>query len=64
MSTIDSATSTQDLRALKGLNFEQLQGDRKGQSSLCLNGQFRLIVEVEKAASGEEILVIEIVDDH
>jgi proteic killer suppression protein len=32
----------------RGLNFEQLQGDRDHQHSLRLNDQWRLIVEIEK----------------
>lgn len=64
MSVIVAAASSQDLRALKGLRFEQLRGDRAGQCSLRLNDQYRLIIEVEEESSGEVIVVIEIVDYH
>ncbi len=33
----------EDLRGLKGLNFEFLKGDRKGECSIRLNDQYRLI---------------------
>lgn len=60
---IAAAPSTQDLRKLKSLRFEQLKGDRAGQCSMRLNDQFRLIGVVEKK-NGEELLIIEIVDYH
>ena len=34
----------EELRPFKGLNFEFLKGDRKGQCSLRLNDQYRLII--------------------
>lgn len=64
MGVIDAATSTQDLRALKGLRFEQLKGARAGQSSLRLNDQYRLIVKIETSDDGEEVVVVEIADYH
>jgi toxin HigB-1 len=33
-----------ELRPFRGLNFEYLKGDRKGQCSLRLNDQFRLLL--------------------
>jgi len=32
-----------ELRTLRGLNFEYLKGDRKGECSIRLNDQYRLI---------------------
>ena len=64
MAAVDAATSTLDLRALKGMRFEQLRGKRKGQCSLRLNDQFRLIVVIETDKDGETIAVVEIVDYH
>lgn len=63
MTTIQAATSTQDLRQLKSLHMERLQGKRAGQYSLRLNSQFRLVFKIEKKGD-EELLIIEIVDYH
>ncbi|MFN8474772.1 MAG: type II toxin-antitoxin system RelE/ParE family toxin [Anaerolineae bacterium] len=64
MSVIEAAASEQDLYALKSLHFEQLTGDRKGQSSLRLNKQYRLIVVVTEDDEGRYIEIVEIVDYH
>ncbi len=36
-------TELDDLRAFKGLNFEYLKGNHKGECSIRLNDQYRLI---------------------
>ena len=64
MQVIASATDERDLRALRSLRFEKLRGDRKGQHSLRLNDQWRLIVTIRQDADGRTIVVIEIVDYH
>jgi proteic killer suppression protein len=47
-----------DLYQIRSLNFEALSGNRKGQFSIRLNKQFRLIIiEVEN-----ELIEIEIID--
>lgn len=47
-----------DLRPIRSLNFEALSGNRKGQFSIRLNKQFRLIIiEVD-----EEFIEIEIIE--
>jgi toxin HigB-1 len=38
----DSATSLEDLRALRGNRLEALSGRRKGQFSMRINDQFRI----------------------
>jgi len=45
---IESAHDERDLYAVKSLRFEKLNGDRRGQSSLRINDQWRLIIMVEK----------------
>lgn len=50
----------EDLKALKGLNFEFLKGDRKGECSIRLNVQYRLIFEQIKENEIKVILVNEI----
>jgi proteic killer suppression protein len=39
---LDSATSLEDLRALRGNRLEALTGSRKGQSSIRINDQYRI----------------------
>lgn len=63
MTAIVAAASTQDLRELKSLHFEQLKGDRAGQCSVRLNAQYRLVFVIEDEG-GEQLLIIEIVDYH
>ncbi|MFC3416711.1 type II toxin-antitoxin system RelE/ParE family toxin [Algoriphagus hitonicola] len=47
-----------DLYQIRSLNFEALSGNRKGQFSIRLNKQFRLIIiEVE-----DELIEIEIIE--
>ena len=64
MSVIQSAADERDLRMLKGLRYEKLKGDRKGQHSMRLNDQFRLIVEWEKDDQGSCLVIIVIEDYH
>jgi proteic killer suppression protein len=64
IATIDAATDERDLYAQKGLHFEKLKGDRKGQRSIRLNQQWRLILTVERDAEGSLVWIIEIVDYH
>ncbi|MEQ8712001.1 MAG: type II toxin-antitoxin system RelE/ParE family toxin [Cyclobacteriaceae bacterium] len=48
-----------DLYQIRSLNFESLSGNRKGQFSIRLNKQFRLIIiEVEDELIGIEIIEI------
>jgi proteic killer suppression protein len=39
---LDSATSLEDLRALRGNRLEALSGSRKGQFSVRINDQYRI----------------------
>jgi proteic killer suppression protein len=61
---IDQAVDERDLYQLKGLRYEKLKGDRKGQHSLRLNDQFRLIVQPIDDDAGRIMSIIEIVDYH
>ena len=58
------AVDERDLRALRSLRLEQLQGDRAGTSSIRLNKQFRLIIKFETDSDGRVVIVIEMVDYH
>lgn len=58
------AVDERDLRALRSLHLEQLQGDRAGTSSIRLNKQFRLILKFATDSDGRMVIVIEMVDYH
>ena len=45
---IRAAVDERDLYAVKGNRFEKLEGNRKGQHSLVLTGNYRLIVKLVK----------------
>jgi toxin HigB-1 len=64
MATIDAAPDERDLYARKGLHFEKLKGDRKGQRSIRLNQQWRLILTIERDNTGALVWIIEIADYH
>jgi toxin HigB-1 len=53
-----------ELYALTGYHPEKLRGDRKGQYSLRLNDQFRLIYTMIKNPDGKIVFLLEIVDYH
>jgi len=55
-----SINRLEHLKPFKGLNFEFLKGDRKGQCSLRLNDQYRLIITPMDETKVKVILVNEI----
>jgi proteic killer suppression protein len=59
---LDIATSPEDLAALPGNRFEALSGDRKGQYSIRINGQWRICFAWAKGDAGPS--QVEIVDYH
>lgn len=59
---LESAISIQDVAALPGNRFESLSGDRKGQFSIRINGQWRICFEWPDRAPGPSN--VEIVDYH
>jgi proteic killer suppression protein len=62
MQAIRSAANENDLRDLKSNHFEKLKGNRKGQYSIRLNDQFRLIFEIEETKGGNRLAIREIAD--
>ncbi len=56
---LDAATSLRDLN-LPGLRLEVLKGDRQGQHSIRINGQFRICFEWRNG----DAHTVEIVDYH
>lgn len=58
-----SISSLSQLKQFGGLNFEFLKGDRKGECSIRLNKQFRLIFE-QKSEKEISILLINEISKH
>jgi len=42
LARLGAVTSMQDLQEVRGNRFEKLKGDRKGQSSIRINHQYRI----------------------
>ncbi|MDJ0311701.1 type II toxin-antitoxin system RelE/ParE family toxin [Arthrobacter sp. H35-D1] len=61
---IDAAQDERDLRAVRSLRLEKLEGDRTGTSSIRLNDQYRLILNFITDDSGRVAVVLELVDYH
>ena len=61
---VEAAHSELDLRNYRALHFEKLAGNRKGQHSIRLNDQWRLILTIESDPGGRLVVIIEIVDYH
>ena len=61
---IDAARDERDLRAVKGNHFEKLKGDRSHQYSLRLNGQWRLIIELQDREGHKACVLVAIEDYH
>lgn len=64
MQLIAAAPDERDLYAMRGLRLEKLAGNRKGQHSIRLNDQFRLILRFEDDDEGRFVSVVEITDYH
>ena len=64
MTPIRQAADERDLYAMKGLHFEKLSGNRKGQRSLKCNDQYRLIVRLEGKGQTKKVVLVEITDHY
>ena len=53
-----------DIRLIRGYRFKQLERERAHQSSIRLNDQFRLILELKRDSSGKALVVVDVVDYH
>ena len=58
------AKDERDLRAMRSLHFEKLQGPRADQYSVRLHGGSRLVFRLEDRAEGRTVVVVEIVNYH
>ena len=61
---IRDARDERDLRAWREKRFELLTGNRSNQYSMRIDGQWRLVFEIQEGNPGNVIHVIEIVDYH
>ncbi len=64
MQFIRAAVSENDLRLRKSYHFEKLKGKRSSGNSIRLNDQFRLTFQIEKAATGNRLVILDIEDYH
>ncbi len=60
LARLGAATSIEDLRQIRGNRFEFLKGNRKGQSSMRINDQYRICFKWIK----EHAIDVEIIDYH
>ena len=58
---INNAHTLNDLRVPPSNHLEQLQGDRKGQYSIRINGQFRICFGI---INSSDFINVEIIDYH
>lgn len=61
---IRQAVDERDLRAMKSLHYENLKGERKGQCSIRLNNQWRMIFRVNSESEPREVVILDIEDYH
>jgi len=58
-----SIESINDLKQFRSLNFEALKGNRKGEYSIRLNIQYRLIFKIEKEKNGDYVIELIILNE-
>ena len=63
VTAIYAATDERDIRAVKGNHFEKLSG-KKGEHSIRLNDQWRLIMTFEVRNGVKTVVLLRIVDYH
>lgn len=61
---VAAATTRHDLRAMKALRLEKLKGDRRGQYSMRVNDQWRIIASFEAEDGEWTITLLELIDYH
>lgn len=64
VSLIETVGNESELYAFKGLHVQALSGNRKGEFSIRLNRQFRLIYNIQKDSSGTVIIILDVEDYH
>lgn len=61
---IQAANDERDLRALKGLHYHKLEGNRSHQHALNITDQWRLIVKRTEKDGHTRLLIISVEDYH
>ena len=61
---IRAADDERSFYAMRSLRFEKLRGDRKGQYSMRLNDQWRLILELQKSGKQTVAELVSVEDYH
>jgi len=64
MQQLRSVHDERDLVGNRGMSFEELKGDRKGDFSVRLNDQWRLVFRIEGAAPTKTLIIKAIEDYH
>lgn len=64
MQFIRNAPDERSLRAMKSFHFEELKGNRKGQHSIRLNQQFRLVFRIVGEKDNKKLVLLAIEDYH
>lgn len=59
-----AAKDERDLRAWKSLNFEKLEGGKKGERTIRLNKQYRIALIIDEDCSPHELVITQIGDTH
>lgn len=61
---IQAANDERDLRALKGLHYHKLEGNRNNQHALNITDKWRLVVERVEKEGYTSILIVTVEDYH
>ena len=64
LTILRAAPDDRALRNWKSLHYEKLKGKRKGQRSIRLNDQYRMIFELDDEAEPQKATILTIEDYH
>lgn len=64
LTILRAAPDDRALRNWKSLHYEKLKGNRKGQRSIRLNDQYRMIFELDDEAEPQKATILTIEDYH
>lgn len=64
MQFIRDAHDERDFYAMKSLHFERLKGRRRGEYSMRLNDQMRLIVRLDARSESKTVVIVGVEDYH
>lgn len=61
---IEAAPDERTLRNWRSLRYEKLEGDRKGQRSIRLNDQYRMVFTLDTASNPPLVRILSVEDYH